>query len=190
VSLTPEQIELRRKGVFASDMPKIARLLPPTWERVSWASLWEEKMGLYTWAGNATTEWGDRVAPVIANAWAELEKRPVTRHEVSQLHPEIPIIGATADYLTEDGEPVECKNVGRFMAKKWNGTPPDYVVVQVLTQCAVLGKKRGHVAARIEGSDNLVDRYVVEFNASAWDVLVKLSQEFWGYVERKERPNG
>ena len=191
MALTPEQIELRKRGVFASDMPRIARLLPSTWERTSWGDLWDEKTGAVpAWEGNATTKWGDRVEPLIATTWGELNGRKVKRDGESRFHPEIPFIGATLDYRTDDDDdlPIECKNVGTFMAKKWNGRPPDYVEVQVQTQLAVTGKKRAFVAARLEGSKNLIDSYVIEFNPVVWEHLVKLCREFWGFVERRERP--
>lgn len=189
--LTPEQIEFRKQAVFASDMPRIARLLPAKWDRVTWGDVWDEKLGLVpAWDGNATTRWGELVEPIIANTWAAQNGRKVKRNESSVLHPEIKIIGATCDYFTDDEEalPVECKYVGTFMAKKWNCKPPDYVEVQVQTQLAVHGKKRAFVAARLEGSENVVDSYVIEFNPTVWSQLVTLSKEFWAFVERRERP--
>lgn len=190
MALTPEQEEFRRQGVFASDVPRVCRLIPTTWDRPLRQHVWEEKMGLVpAWKGNAKTKRGERCEPLIAQDWSEATGRKVTRDARSLLHPDIPIIGATPDYVTEDGEPVECKMVGTFAAKKWNGKPPAYVEAQVLTQVAVLGKKRGHVAAWVESSENLVDCYVVEFSQTAWDDIVRLARDFWGFVERKERPH-
>lgn len=192
MALSPEQLEMRRKGVFASDMPRIARLLPAKWERVSWADLWDEKTGAVpAWEGNATTKWGEIVEPVIAAQWSEMSGRAVRRNTESKFHPTIPIIGATVDYFTDDEEaiPIEIKNVGMYMAKKWNGKIPDYVEVQVQTQLAVCGKEKGFVAARLEGSENIIDAYVVPFRPDVWDHLVNLATEFWKFVERGERPN-
>lgn len=189
--LTPEQIEFRRSRVMASEIGIIARLFPPTWERSSWAYLYDVKTGVVEpWPGDAKTKRGDLVAPLIAKTFTDATGIAVTRDETSRAHPEIPIIGATPDYVTPDGEPVELKNVGTFAAKKWNGKPPDYVLAQIQVQLAVLGKSRGYVAAWIEGSPNLVDVYPVEFNPTVWQSLVTLTREFWRFVELKERPNG
>lgn len=191
MSLTPEQQEFRRTRVMASEMGIIARLFPPTWARSTWADLYDIKTGaVEPWAGDAKTQRGELVAPVIAKTFTDKTGIPVVRDEISRAHPEISIIGATPDFLTPDGDPVEIKNVGTFAAKKWNGKPPDYVLVQLQVQMATLGKTKGYVAAWLEGSPNLVDVYPVEFNPAVWQHLVELTKAFWSHVEKKERPNG
>lgn len=193
MSLTPEQLELRRKGVFASDMSTIARLIPGNWAGYkTWGDLWDIKMGLAPDdSPSATVEWGSMCEPLIAEAWSKQTGRPVKRNTKSTIHPDIPFIGATVDYFTDDDaqDLVECKLASAFLRSKWNGQPPDYVRVQVLTQMAVHGKNRAFVAARVEGTkDRLINTYEVAFNPSEWSALLYLATEFWGFVQRRERP--
>lgn len=187
--LTPEQIKFRLERVMASEMGIIARLFPPTWERSTWSYLYDVKIGaVEAWAGDAKTQRGELVAPLIAETFTKKTGIPTKRDEISRAHPDLPIIGATPDFLTPDGEPVECKNVGTFAAKKWNGRPPSYVEAQLQVQMGVLGAKRGYVAAWLEGSPNLVDHYAIDFNPSVFAQLAQLTKEFWNHVETRTRP--
>lgn len=189
MALTPEQLEFRRQRVMASEMGIIGRLFPPTWERSTWGYLYDVKTGaVEPWQGDAKTKRGELVADLIAKTFTDATGIKTARDEVSRAHPQIPIIGATPDYLTPEGEPVELKNVGTFAAKKWNGKPPDYVTAQLQVQLGVLGKKRGYVAAWIEGSKNLVDVYEIPFNPAIFEHLASLTRDFWNHIETRTRP--
>src|SRR4051812_29461845 len=110
--LTAEQLEVRRKGVFSSDIPIIAGLIPKTWDRSSWLDLYNEKLGLVPpWDGSAGTDRGNLMEPIIAAKWGEENGRKVRHSDETIFHPSIPWIGAHVDYFTDDEreDPVECK---------------------------------------------------------------------------------
>lgn len=186
MSLTPEQIAQRLNGVASSDIPAIADLLPATWKfRRGPEDAFREKLGLAPgFEGNARTRRGERLEPYIAQWWGEDQKRAVRRNTVTAIHPRIPWAMATADYFTDDdaADLVECKLVSPWVAKSWAESPPGYCYAQVQWQMAVLGKPRAFVAAFLEGGDELVRSYPLDFDPEFFDGLLSVASRFWDRV--------
>jgi putative phage-type endonuclease len=156
VSFTPEQLELRRRTLGASEVPAVLGL-----DRYkSPHDIWLTKRGLVPpFAGNEHTEWGLRIEPVIrANA---AEVLGVTMEQPGTLiHEAHPWASATPDGMfTLEGEPhvLEIKNKTDRQAVHWGvaGTDevPNDIAAQVYWQMLVTGTSRGVVAVLFGKSD-------------------------------------
>jgi putative phage-type endonuclease len=181
--LTPEQLAMRMNGVCSSDVPAMADLLPKTWkDRRGPDDLLAEKLGeVAPWEGNARTRKGERMEPIIARIWAEDTGREVTRNPLTIAHPVQPIFMATPDFFAGP-DLVEAKYVGFFAGKGWAEGPPDYVLAQVQWQLGVTGRARAYVAAFIEGGDEVVRSFPVEFEPETFERLTFLATRFWQRV--------
>lgn len=182
---------MRLTGFGASEVPALLRLYP--WKDATGPEdVIAEKLGdKPAFEGNARTRLGDRLEPFIAQWWAEDHGggRIVTRNPDTLRHPEIPWLLATPDYLTPEGEPVQCKLVSTFSKKHWATEPAPWAWVQLQVELAVLGRPRGYLAAHIEGDDVLVRSYPVEFDPENFSDIVKALAPHWARVEaaRAER---
>src|SRR5690606_29202656 len=102
-----EWLAERRKAIGASDVAAVLGVSP-------WATPWEvwaEKTGrLEPWSGNAATDLGTRLEPVIMDM-AEAELGPIER-SVRVAHATLPL-AVNLDGRTADGHlPVEAKTAG------------------------------------------------------------------------------
>jgi putative phage-type endonuclease len=182
--LTAQQIEARRNGIGGSDIPAVANLYPTTWKnRRGPEDVLAEKLGeVAPFEGNARTRRGDRMEPVIARFWSEDSGIAVTKNDETISHPVQPVFFATPDYLAADGSLVEVKYVGLFVGKSWVQGPPDYVLAQVQWTLGVTGRARAYVAAFIEGGDEVVRSFPVEFEPETFERLTFLATRFWQRV--------
>lgn len=105
-------------------------------------------------------------------------------------HPQLTVMGATLDALTEDEHgvcPVELKNVSHFNRDEWLDEPPLKYQVQVQHQLAVTGAKRGYLMGFIGGNDPII-KVIKRNDRFIESTLMPKIEEFWGFVTRREPP--
>lgn len=98
MSLTPEQIEIRRKGIGGSEIGAVLGLS----RFGSPLSVWLDKKGLRSFEGNAMTEWGERMEPVALAWYAERVGEAFERTPMTFAHPSAPAV-ATPDAFASNG---------------------------------------------------------------------------------------
>jgi putative phage-type endonuclease len=105
-------------------------------------------------------------------------------------HPELSIMGATLDGLTEDEQgvcPVELKNVSYFNRNEWLDEPPLKYQVQVQHQLAVTGAKRGYLLGFIGGNDPII-KIIPRNDRFIESTLMPKIEQFWQFVKNRELP--
>lgn len=164
VTLTPDQLALRLRGITATDCAAIASVHP---ER-SPIDVWREKRGeAPPFDGNKRTKWGNLLEPVVRD---DYEERTGLRVDVPGTlgHPDAPWMLATPDGVGYQGpEPVrgleiKCHTVrlAHLYGSPGSDEVPAYVLVQCVWCMAVTGLIRWDVVAFIDGQPNdyIVDR--------------------------------
>lgn len=140
-------------------------------------------------------EWGNRLEPFIAKAYAEKTGRKVfeapgcrahTQHPQIIAHVDRLTVGVGAEALGPTGV-LECKNVGEYMAGEWEPEPPIYYAVQLQHYLMVTGAEWGSFAALLGGNRlHVVD---VPRNEAFCEMLLKRELEFWDRVQRRDPPD-
>lgn len=154
--------EFRRSHLGGSEIAAVLGLSP--W--VSPFSLWHLKAGLVEpWAGNTSTEWGQRLEPVIGQKFIENHPdlwRRTWGDGRTFAHGERDWQTATPDVCFTDTF-CEVKNSAR--ADAWWDGPPVYYRCQVLWTMDVLGIDHAWLAVLIGGSD--YREYLIELDEEA-----------------------
>ena len=173
----PRWLEARATGIGASEMPVVLGL------RVGLVDLWLDKTGRKTRAPltGEWIEWGHRLEGTIVEAFCERTGRSVRRSGELLRSPEHPWALATLDaWCAEEGEeewPLEIKNVGTFMAHRWEDGVPDDYLAQLHQQMIVTGRQRATIAALI-GGQRLVWQDVHRDETFARRIIFH-GDEFW-----------
>jgi putative phage-type endonuclease len=175
--LTQEQLELRRTGVGASDIPQIAGLIGSKYRvyasKVGGQEETRSKESLFAMAR------GNAMEGVIADAVAAERGWELATGETTR-HPEHPWMLATPDriVLSEMGAPLlEIKSVNIHSVPKWKDGLPDHVRAQVQWQLDVCQKLRAYVAADLGGAYPTV--YDVYADEEVQTELWQIGMEFW-----------
>lgn len=98
--------------------------------------------------------WGKRLQDTIARGFSEDTGRPVELADPFTIfvHPDYPMVGATPDALetfeAQEKGPLEIKSTDI----EWQDEPPVWYQAQLQCQLAVLGSKRGTLAALYRGN--------------------------------------
>jgi putative phage-type endonuclease len=179
MTLTPDQLALRLRGITATDCAAIAGVHP---ER-SPIDVWREKRGeAPPFDGNKRTKWGNLLEPVVRT---DYEERTGLRIEVPGTleHPDSPWMLATPDgvgYL--DAEPVrgleiKCHTVrlAHLYGAPGSDEVPAYVLVQCVWCMAVTGLVRWDVVAFIDGQPN---DYIIDRDDELIGILRDRSERF------------
>lgn len=183
-----EWMQERQLGVGASEIAVLFGLSPyQTLEE-----LWDQKVnGCSYEPGPELFHWGHTMEPVIA---AEFERRT---GEKVQDPPQIIMIGSKPHYrasldrvIVEDGVPVaalELKNLAdsRFGEYRVGGPSVGYLL-QLQYQMAVAGLDYGYLACMFGGQRWAAWRVLGSPIVQA-EILERVDQ-FWSYVEAKEKP--
>lgn len=166
MSLTPEQLAMRREGITATDVAAIVGVHPYR----SRLNVWLEKRGESPpWEGNADTRWGERVEPILRAHYAELHG---VRLEIpgTLAHPDVPWMMATPDaivYPLGERTPLkglECKQHNWRVAWQYGAPGTDEIPLYELCQCAwsqaVTGLERWDLIAVLGASpaEFIIDR--------------------------------
>jgi len=189
MTLTPEQLEFRKNGLGASEIPAICGMSPfqkPT-------DIWMQKTGLMPLAiePNEAMDWGNRLEDAIARAFCEKEGHELFVAPDTLQHKEYGWAMATPDRIIIDkdtGEYVnlQIKNVGPKSMGYWKenevGGIPDYVTVQVQWEMFVTDTRQTYVAALLAGTkmrswniirnDDMISQ-IFEIARRFWEINVK-----------------
>ena len=178
----------RQLGVGASEIAVLFGLSP--WQTLE--ELWQEKVyGCEFDPGSELFHWGHTMEPVIA---AEFTRR--TGQEVA-LPPEMIMVGTKNHYrasldrvVIENGEAIaalELKNLNdsRYGEYKAGGPSVGYLL-QLQYQMAVAGLDHGYLAVMFGGQRWACWRVLA--SPSVQKEIFNRVDDFWSYVQSKERP--
>lgn len=182
MTLTKEQLDLRRTGISSSDIPAILGMDPfgkgPF-------QVWLEKVHPQEVApreGNEL-EIGNRLEPFVAQWCCDLYEPSLKLHgtTVRSKMSNCDWMLCTPDYVSAAGDPWEIK--------AWLRDPGDYVEAQVRWQMLVLNTPIGHIGWwRRNGFDPPEHRLIAR-DSEAEELMMKTAQNFWfGYVVPKKEP--
>lgn len=174
--LTDNELEWRRHGLGASDIPCLFQMGFQTPIEVWAAKLWGHTVEV-----TPLMQRGHDLEPIVAAKWVA-----ETGHEVTDggmvWSLRCPRLFATLDYWAVGGWPLECKVVDYWAADGWDNGPPKRVVVQAHTQRLVTGAPKVTVAALFVDSwelrwwdihpDPAVDTAIVRWATEFWDTYV------------------
>jgi putative phage-type endonuclease len=139
---------------------------------------------------NSATDWGNRLEPVIAQAYTDITGNKLRKCEF--IFKEIYFVpcGCTPDYETEDGAiNVEIKTANAKM-EQWgdDGTDevPDMYLTQVQWQMGITGKKMTHLPCLVFARD--LRTFNIAFDQAIFDELLKRAADFWKCVVDKTPP--
>jgi putative phage-type endonuclease len=148
-------LEARKEGIGASESATIMGLNPYQ----SLYTLFMERTGQIPRRGdeqNRFMDWGNRLEPVVAQAFSDETGRPVARHGILCRSRQYPSLLATPDYIqTVEDRPLallECKTAGAHLAEQWENAPPAHYRCQVQHQLLVMGYEWGSLACLIGGN--------------------------------------
>ena len=192
VGLSQEQLEMRKTGISASEVPAVLGLSP----FASPLDIFLEKLGLVEPSEPSDAMMaGNYLEDGIAQWYADRTGSTLERRG-TVAHPSEPWRLATIDRLRTDRPAiVECKLV-MGSAAAWGEEDegeagvPEYVRIQVLTQMDVLGIHEAEVAALIPSAKKQKMRiYPVTWDAELAEYAATLVTDFWRrYVEARVQP--
>ena len=172
---TPEWHAARERMLTASDFAAALGIHP----YVSRQKLWRLK------TGQEVVEWTPDISRGVSNEQIAMEMYEV---EVGVLlrpvglvaHPDDPWAGATPDAAVGSDGLAEVK-----CPRAFRDAPPDYHVAQIQGQLAITGRAWCDYVQWVDGAIT-VQR--VPADAGWWTRNRPALMEFWGYVERLEKP--
>lgn len=193
--LTADQLELRKSGIGASELPAVLGLDPYTTP----IDVYALKTGLIASdAGNVNTRLGDLMEPVLLTLYGEMRSAVVYPSPGTLRHSAEPWLLATPDAVAGDVAPippghvgwapvapidrvVEVKHRGHWNRSGWGvaGTDqvPDSVAIQVHAQLAVTGYAFGDVAVLIGGGD--LRFYRIHADECLMATALEIGRHFW-----------
>ncbi len=187
--LTADQIELRKKGLGASDMAAVMGLDPYR----SAGDVYLEKTGQLTELEETPAmQLGNLMEGGILD-YAELQLGPLKRN-VYVKGPDfenIPIASNLDAQIITDPDPVEAKAYGIFRRDdRWGDEETDYVpngvLIQCLTQIYCTERDKCHIAALLGGRG--LQMFLVERNERMIKLILKAAIEFTECVRTKTPP--
>lgn len=193
MSLTPEQLEARKKHIGSSDVSMILNCHP---FGLSAFDLWLEKTGrLPEKKSNDLMEIGNALEPLIMD-YAESKLGAIERSVYRECK-SLPVIASNLDGMViSTGEPVEGKssNVQGFARNDFGeeGTDniPNGYILQVQTQlvCVDDAIEQAHVAAWIGGRGKCL--FTVKRSVDLCNIIIEEAAKFWACVESDTPPEG
>lgn len=136
-------------------------------------------------------EWGHRLEPAIRQKYADETGATMFVPSESLFSKTTPWARATPDAIVLTLEQlwdylVQVKNVGYWMGKDWEATPPAYVQLQEQWELYVTELQRADVAVLIAGSDYRA--YTVHRDDKMIGDLLEIAADFWRHVENRTPP--
>jgi len=171
----------RRSGIGGTDAAAILGVSP--WKTP--LQVWAEKTGKISEPDLSELErieWGNRLEPVICEAYAERTGRVVRREPSLSVMRGYPWIIAHVDArMTDPSKPgpgiLEAKAVGAHAEHDWDGEPPLHYVVQLQHYMMVEDYLWGGFAALIGGQQMVTTDQ--ERNQSFGAILLETELSFW-----------
>lgn len=189
---SPEWHEARRRSIGGSEIAAVLGIHPWT----SPFTLWHVKAGLLEpFAGNKSTEWGQRLEPVISAKFCENHPELCAQAEqgYAWAHTDRSWQTASPDVLLngpwmEYGTFCEIKTSAR--ADAWWDGPPAYYRAQVLWTMDVLGVDHAWLAVLIGGSDYREYTFELDDDAEAdLAVMREAGQKFMDSLAANHPPD-
>ncbi len=189
-------LELRKTYLGATDLVAISGLS----EYRRPGDVWLEKMGQSSFTGNAATEWGHDLEPIVAMRHArkfgvellELPPEPV-------YHPTYPFIAANLDRIYKSRKRVlECKTAAEDQLwgeeTPWgedgqvNAVPLGYLG-QTNHYIGIMRYDDAFLSAMFLGKSRIQRDYPIEFDRELYDLMIGNGVSFWEtYVIPKVQP--
>lgn len=136
---------------------------------------------------NAAMRRGRILEPAVAEAWFEEYGERLTKcgdyYRDTDLR-----IGATPDYVRENGEPCEMKTVAPEKWAEWGEAPPFAYTLQTLTQAMLMNAPRGWLAIMVDNRSKEFHRFEVPRHATAEAKMIERVASFWRSVAADEMP--
>ncbi|RYF51023.1 MAG: hypothetical protein EOO38_04220 [Cytophagaceae bacterium] len=191
MSLTPEQLEMRKSGVSASEASAVCGLNP----YCSPIDVWQRKVGIKEddLSLNSAVIRGTLFEEPICKWYTLLSGRRVVP-QTTLRHPDYPIIMATPDGVAfKDGEEPRCleiKSPGPFTVRNWGTPETDEIdqnyIAQVTWQMAVTGLKICDVVM-FNGAEPQI--YHVDYDEDFFQATREIAERFFrDYVMTKTPP--
>ncbi|MDJ1370664.1 YqaJ viral recombinase family nuclease [Gulosibacter molinativorax] len=176
---SPEWHEARTHHLGASEVAAVLGL--SKWQTP--LSVYRTKMGVpneipenLAYFGHALEEpiaqWIRDKHPEVGKVWRGMSVRST----------EFPWLSATPDRTVRVHTggvviPIEIKTSSAYSIDEWADGVPDYYKIQSIVQQGVLGAPYGWLAVLHGG--NTPDLHRIEFDASAWELIVQHTRDFW-----------
>lgn len=192
MSLTEEQLKLRKQGIGGSEIAAIVGLNPFSGPLEVYLAKTEGR----AFEGNFHTERGTFLEDGAARWWAH--RNGATMREVGTIqHPDAPIVMCTPDRLAKlpDGSEldVSVKVPSRRSEEHWgeNGTDdvPEQYLVQLQWELFILAKLEGITRGVIVAPFDDLAAYPVAADLELQGMLVSAAEKFWmDHVEKRVPP--
>ena len=199
---SPEWLEFRKTGIGGSDAAAILGLSPFKTN----VEVWEEKVGKRTpedISDKPQVVYGKNVEDLLVKLFAldypqykvKIDKQTVYKRGFMFASLDAELTNKnTGEQGIYEGKTTEVYN--NVLMSKWNKQIPDYYYIQILHYFLVTGKKFAICKAHIKtmganGELEIITRHYLYFRKDLLDDLKYLylkEKEFWGYVERNQRP--
>lgn len=179
MALTQEQRELRRNGIGGSDCAAILGL-----------SKWKTPLDVYLdkifgpkeETENQFTEWGNRLEPLIIQAFEDKTGLKCEIEPNTLYHPEHSFMFANIDArIVGQNAILECKTASQYNAKRWSEEGGETLPEEYMLQCAhyaeVCNIDTVYVAVLIGGNDFRVYHYTRNKELGA--AIIKAEHNFW-----------
>ena len=189
-------LELRKGYLGGTDLAAISGLSDYTRP----GDVWLEKMGQRTFTGNAATEMGQDLEPVVAMRHGR--KFGVTLLELPPepiYHPEYPFIAANPDRIYADRKRVlECKTASEEQLygqeSPWGedgepGRVPLGYLGQTNHYIGMTGFDDAYLSCLFLGRSRIQRDYPIPFDRDLYDLMIQNGVQFWRtYVEPRIQP--
>ncbi len=189
---TEKDRENRRNYIGGSDMGAILGLSPYKTR----LQLYLEKIGEAQddVLNEGAVFWGNTLEPVIANHFARLNKCSISNSNRVAYHDKFEYMRGELDYHIVEGfgEPgvLEIKTASAWLTSEWSEGDSENVPAHYLAQLqwymGLFGYSYGVLAVLIGGQD--YREYMVEYDVTLFDHMVKAAEEFWRRVEDRDPP--
>lgn len=181
-------VALKPKVTLGGSTAAAAAGIDPYLSRVM---LWAELTGRVERLPSEAMAWGNRLQPLIIEALGDMgygfgpletDGRYEYRDDARPW-----LVGHPDGSTMLDGEPalLEVKTAGPFTGK-WSDDPPVHYVAQCHVYMHLTGLRRALLACLVGGQR--LELRTVDFDEHACSMLLRLMEDFMGYVERDEPP--
>ncbi len=199
---SPEWLEFRKTGIGGSDAAAILGLSPFKTN----VEVWEEKVGIKTSediSDKPQVVYGKNAEDLLVKLFAldypqykvKIDKQTVYRRGFmfASLDGEL-TDNETGEQGIYEGKTTEVHS--NALMSKWHKQIPDYYYIQLLHYFLVTGRTfaicKAHIKTMgVNGELEIITRHYLYSRKDLLDDLKYLylkEKEFWGYVERKQRP--
>ena len=173
-------LEERRRGIGGSDIAAIMGLSP--W-KTAFRVYQEKRREVADWQGNESTDWGQRLEPMIRQWYSDTTGRPVRVPDKILVHEKHPFMFASLDGFTDDKRIVEIKTArsGHGWGEAGTDEIPDYYALQVQHYMIVTGFEVSDIPVSISGGPP--EMYEVPADRELQELIIEAAAAFWKQVE-------